>query len=79
MSNLRRIFLQIMIAFALSAAELGGGRGEVQCEAVVRIIPPEPIYPPRYLPVRRRRLYVEESDCDGEPRSALHYVTSRFN
>lgn len=77
MKLLRRLFLQIMIALALSAVELGGGPGEVRCEAIVRIIPPEPIYPPRYLPVRRRRLYVEESDSGEE--SALHYVTSRFN
>ena len=77
MKLLRRLFLQVMIAFALSAVELGGGPGEVRCEAIVRIIPPEPIYPPRYLPLRRRRLYVEESDTDEG--STLHYVTSRFN
>ena len=77
MKLLRRLFLQIMIAFALSAVELGGSPGEVRCEAIVRIIPPKPIYPPRYLPLRRRRLWVEESDPDEW--TPLHYVTSRFN
>jgi hypothetical protein len=76
MNQLRRFFLQIMIAFALSAAELGRGGGDLRCEAVVRIIPPEPTYPPRYLPVRRRRLY---EGFDGEMESARLYVTSRFN
>ncbi len=76
MIRIRRLFLQIMIAFALSAAELGGNAPVQRRQAIVRIMPPEPIYPPRYLPVRRRRLYEDLEVCGSGDAPG---VTSRFN
>lgn len=63
--TVRRIFLNVMVAFALSARELGRREGLEVRVAIVRMIPPEPLYPPRYLPPRRRPLYDDLSESLG--------------
>ncbi len=56
MIRIRRFIIQVAIAIALSAAELGATPPVRRQQEIVRIAPPEPLYPPRYLPYRRLRL-----------------------
>ena len=45
-----------MVAFVLSAVDLGAMPYERRRAPIVRIAPPEPLYPPRFLPYRRRTI-----------------------